>query len=218
MTTTKKRQRIVLFGGSFDPIHNGHLTVAGFAFEHLAADRLIFIPARRSPHKSSGPSADGAARLSMIRLAIAGRAGFEASDCELHRADPSYTLDTVRHFREQVGAEGELFWLVGADAIGDLDKWYRIGEVLAMCRVCIMYRGGLPRPDLGRLVCAFGAACAAQLERDILPTPLIDASSSEIRPRLAAGLPADDLVPPAVLEYIRQHGLYGTAPKSNIKN
>ena len=218
MTTTKKRDRIVLFGGSFDPIHNGHLAVAGYAFEHLSADRLIFIPARRSPHKTHGPSADGASRLAMIRLAISGRTGFEVSDCELHRADPSYTLDTVRHFREAVGSAGELFWLVGADAIGDLDKWYRIDEVLAMCRVCIMYRGGLPRPDLGRLVCAFGAERAAQLERDILPTPLVDASSSEIRPRLAAGLPVDDLVPAGVLAYIRDHGLYGVIANSDTKH
>ena len=135
--------------------------------------------------------------------------GFEASDCELHRADPSYTLDTVRYFREQVGAEAELFWLVGADAICDLDKWYRIGEVLELCRVCIMYRGGMPRPALERLIPAFGAARVAQLEKDILPTPLIDASSTDVRARLAVGEPMDALLSPQVLAFIRKNGIYG---------
>jgi nicotinate-nucleotide adenylyltransferase len=216
--TMQTRPIIILFGGSFDPIHNGHLAVAEYAFEHLDAARLIFIPARRSPHKSTGPSADGAARLAMIRLAIAGRAGFEVSDCELHRADPSYTLDTVRYFREQVGADAELFWLVGADTITELEHWYHVEELFGLCRLRIMYRGGMPRPDLGRLVPAFGPVRVGQLENDILATPLIDASSTEVRFRIAAGAPMDELVPPAVLGYIRQHGLYGAIPKSTIND
>jgi nicotinate-nucleotide adenylyltransferase len=129
----QSKHTIILFGGSFDPIHNGLLAVAAYAFERLEARRLIFVPARRSPHKGAGPRADGASRLAMIRLAIAGREGFEVSDCELHRAEPSYTLDTVRHFREQVGNDVEIFWLVGVDAGADLDKWYHIDELQDMC-------------------------------------------------------------------------------------
>lgn len=205
----QSKHTIILFGGSFDPIHNGHLAVAAYAFERLEARRLIFVPARRSPHKGAGPRADGTSRLAMIRLAIAGREGFEVSDCELHRAEPSYTLDTVRHFREQVGNDVEIFWLVGVDAVADLDKWYHIDELQDMCRICIMHRGGMPRPDLGRLVRAFGSERVRQLENDILPTPLIDASSTDIRARVAAGKAVDKLVPAGVLDYIRSHALYG---------
>lgn len=205
------RENIILFGGSFDPIHTGHLAVASYAFEHLCGARLVFIPARRSPHKSASPAADGAARALMIRLAIAGREGFEVSDCELRRSDPSYTLDTVREFRREFGSEAVFFWLVGADAIGELEHWYRIDELMGLCRICIMYRGGMCRPDLSRLVGAFGSARVRQLEKDILATPLIDASSTDIRARLAAGESVEELVPRAVLTYIRQNGLYGTA-------
>ena len=207
----QRRRNVILFGGSFDPSHTGHLTVAAYAFERLSADRLVFIPARRSPHKSNGPSASGAARLAMIRLAISGRDGFAVSDCELHRPEPSYTLDTVRHFRGQFGSDAELFWLLGADAAADLDRWYCIGELLDACRICIMYRGGMARPDLGRLVSAFGPARVGQLEQDILATPLVDASSTTIRARLAAGEGVDALVPAAVQAYIHAHGLYGVS-------
>jgi len=205
------KQNIILFGGSFDPIHNGHLAVASYAFDHLGADRLIFIQARRSPHKTDLPTADGAARLAMIRRAIAGREGFDVSDCELKRAAPSYTLDTVFQFRDQTCGAAEIFWLVGADVIGDLAQWYRVEELLGQCRLCIMYRGGLPRPDLTQLIFAFGAERVRQLEKDMLPTPLIDVSSTDVRSRLAAGKPVEALVPASVQDYIRQNALYGTA-------
>ena len=206
------RQVIILFGGSFDPIHNGHLAVARYAFEHLSGKQLVFIPARRSPHKTIGPCADAEARLAMIRLAIAGHEGFSVSDCELHRPEPSYTIDTVRYFRDQFGPQAQLVWLVGADAIKDLEKWYRIDELLEMCRVCIMYRGGLEKPKLERLIPALGTSRVQRLQEDTLQTPLVEASSSEIRRRIAAGQRVDTLLPQRVLEYITQKQLYGAQP------
>lgn len=207
----KTKHNIILFGGSFDPIHNGHLAVAAYAVRQLDGDRMIFVPARRSPHKTSTPAADGAARLTMIRLAIAGHDGFEVSDCELRRPEPSYTLDTVLHFRRQFGDDAEIFWLVGADAIGDLKNWYRINELLDMCRLCIMYRGGMATPNLECLNAPLGPSRVARLQNDILQTPLIDVSSTDIRARLASGEPAAPLVPPPVLDYIHQNGLYSSA-------
>ncbi|NLK42613.1 MAG: nicotinate (nicotinamide) nucleotide adenylyltransferase [Planctomycetes bacterium] len=203
------KQKIILFGGTFDPIHNGHLAVAADAFERLRADRLFFIPVRRSPHKTQPPAASGQDRLAMIRLAIKDREGFAVSDCELRRPEPSYTLDTILHFRERFGPEAELYWLVGADAVQSLERWHRIEEILEQCRVCIMHRGRMPRPDLRRLVPALGADRVAQLGKNILPTPLVDISSTAIRARLAAGQPVQGLVPEPVLKYIRQKGLYG---------
>lgn len=208
-TMKASRQIIILFGGTFDPIHNGHLAVAADAFARLEAHRLFFIPARRSPHKGDGPFASGDDRLAMIRLAIKHHEGFEADDCELRRAEPSYTLDTVLYFRSQFGRTATLFWLVGADAVRCLEHWYRIEQVLELCRLCIMHRGRMPRPDLGRLIPVLGATRVARLEKDILPTPRVDISSTEIRTRLAAGKSVESLVPEPVLDYIHQKGLYG---------
>ena len=208
--THKPRQKIVLFGGSFDPIHNGHLAVAADAFKQLDADRLILVPARRSPHKTRDPFASDQARLTMIHLAIEGYESFEVSDCELRRSGPSYTLDTVLFFRQSVGCEAEIFWLVGADAVHDLHRWYRIDDLLTQCRVCVMYRGGMPKPQLAHQIGTLGAARVAQLEKDILATPQITTSSTDIRARLAAGQSAEGLLPVPVLAYIRRAGLYGT--------
>ncbi len=204
----KKRRSVILFGGTFDPIHNGHLTVALFAGAHLHADRIIFIPARRSPHKKDAPIADDVSRLTMIHLAIMGKGCFGVSDCELTRPEPSYTIDTVAHFRCEYGPQADLFWLIGADMVAGLPHWHRITELLAACRLCIMYRGGMDKPDLTPLVSHFGQEAVARLENDVLPTPLVDISSTDIRTRIAAGQPVADLVPPLVLHYIGKNRLY----------
>lgn len=202
------KQKIILFGGSFDPIHKGHESVAAYAYEHLDADRLIFVPAKRSPHKTTGPVACGQARLAMIHLAIEGCPGFDVSDCELRRPEPSYTLDTVQHFREVFGVQAALYVLVGADAVAHLERWHQVEQLLSLCRMCIMHRGGMPRPDLSRLIPVLGPERVAQLERDILATPLHQIDSTEIRARLAAAEPVEGLVAPQVLAYIRQNHLY----------
>ena len=116
-------KKIILFGGSFDPIHTGHLRVAHHALKELGADELIFIPARRSPHKTDLPT-PGAHRFAMIAKAIDGIDSFSVSDCELLRPEPSYTLDTVGLSRVQVGSDVVLHWLIGADQLADLEKWY----------------------------------------------------------------------------------------------
>ncbi|MCI0499491.1 MAG: nicotinate (nicotinamide) nucleotide adenylyltransferase [Planctomycetales bacterium] len=202
------RQKIILFGGSFDPIHTGHLRVAQHTQQALDAQQLIFIPARRSPHKRR-LEADGVHRLAMIRLAIVGLAGIGVSDCELCRPEPSYTLDTVRIFRRQVGPEAVLFWLIGADQLEDFDKWYRVSELLENCRVCVMMRAGYPRPDIRRFSGVFSDAQIARLEKDAIHTPEIPLSSTDIRRQLACGHVLPEALPPAVAAYIKEHRLYG---------
>ena len=142
-------RKIILFGGSFDPIHTGHLRVAHHALRELAADELIFIPARRSPHKTDSPTL-GRHRFAIIAKAIDGVDGFSVSDCELPRSEPSYTLDTIRFFRNQLGSDAVLHWLIGADQLVDLEKWYRVGDLLKECRVSVMVRAGYPPPNFGR--------------------------------------------------------------------
>lgn len=205
-------QRVVLFGGSFDPIHNGHLGVAQFAKQALRAQQLIFVPARQSPHKHQPPLASETQRLAMIQLAISDLEGFEVSDCEFYRLQPSYSVDTVRYFRRRLGEQSELFWLVGADNVAGFAQWHQVDQFVRLCRVCFMVRGGCPAPDLDQLAPYFDRQTIEQMKEDMLETPRIDISSTDIRQRIAAGLPIDGLVPPAVAAYIERHGLYKPSP------
>jgi nicotinate-nucleotide adenylyltransferase len=204
------KRRIILFGGTFDPIHLGHTTVAAAAAEYVGAEQVVFIPAKRSPLKESLPLASDSDRLKMITLAIEGNEKFQSSDCELKKSKPSYTLDTIRQFRSEYGDETLIHWLVGADAIDDLSRWYKITELIDQCDLSVMCRAGCEPPDFTKFKPVWGAERVARLHRNIIPTPLIDISSTEIRKRLATGQDVTDMLSPAVAEYIRAHGLYGS--------
>lgn len=200
-------RKIILFGGSFDPIHSGHLRVAHHALGELAAHELIFIPVHRSPHKTDFPT-PGHHRFAMISKAIEGIEGFSVSDCELKRPDPSYSLASIHFFREQFGPDAVLYWLIGADQLSDFDKWYRVQDLVRLCRVSVMVRAGYPPPDFGPFEGVFPSACIEQLKGDIVQTPRIDLSSTEIRRQLSSGIAPPDALPPGVLEYIIEHRLY----------
>jgi len=202
--------KVILFGGTFDPIHYGHLRVSDCACEQIGAEEVVLIPARRSPHKVSVPIVDGAGRVEMISLAIAGKKKYRVSDCELKRSKPSYTLETVRHFRAEYGGGVEFCWLVGADAVKDLGNWYGICELVDECNLCVMFRAGFERPDFGRLEVILGAGRVSKLERNVVQSPLIDINSTEIRRRLACGGDVRGMLEPKVLGYIRENGLYGS--------
>ena len=202
------KRKVVLFGGSFDPIHNGHTVVARHAIGHIGADELVFIPAHRSPHKRLFPGASAIERLRMIELAVAGEKMMSVSDCEIKRDPPSYTIDTVRLFRSRYGDNAELYWLVGGDVLEDLPRWYRIGELLDECAICLMLRPGFDSPELDRFVDVFGSKQVAKLKRNIILNPLIDISSTEIRRKVAAGEDISHMVHPLAALYIKEHGLY----------
>ena len=202
--------KVILFGGSFDPIHVGHLRVAHHATQELVAKELIFIPARRSPHKT-GVSVSGSHRLAMIQQAIKGIEGFSSSDCELSRPEPSYTLDTVRFFRDQLGPDVVLHWLIGADQLDDLAKWYHVDELMAECRISVMARAGYPLPDMSCYEGIFSSDCIEQLRSDVVHTPLIDLCSTDIRSQLASSSVPADALPPGVLDYIKENRLYSCA-------
>lgn len=199
--------KIILFGGSFDPIHRGHFEVAQAALKELGADRLIFIPAKRSPLKEEFPVADAADRLAMIRLAIQGQPAFEVSDCELRRPDPSYTRDTVIEFRKRL-SDATLYWLVGADAMNELPHWHCLHDLLKNCRFAVMNRAGYPRPDFDKLKGIFRPEQIERLREDVVAVPLIDISSTEVRRRLARREDARELLPEPVYKYIQEKGLY----------
>lgn len=201
-------KKIVLFGGSFDPVHCGHMEVAAHSAEQIGADEVIFIPAKRSPHKKVFPAANASHRFEMIRIAVADKENFRVSDCELNRDDPSYTIDTVNYFREKYSQGCQLYWLVGADTIKDLDKWYHIEELVDLCNLCVMYRAGFDRPKLKSLEATLGVSRVSKLEKNIISTPLIDISSTEIRRKIASNEDICGMVDEKVLAYIKKTGLY----------
>jgi len=197
-----------LFGGTFDPIHLGHTRVAAEAAEYIAAEKVIFVPAKHSPLKDVYPYASGGDRMAMIALAIAGQKNFEVSDYELNKSAPSYTLDTVRRFKTDYGGNTSIHWLIGADSIEDLPYWHRITDLIDECNISTMHRPGCAPPDFGQFESLWGPERIAKLQRNIVQTSLIDISSTEVRNRIATGLDVVDMLHLAVAEYIHKHGLY----------
>ena len=202
------RGGLLLFGGSFNPIHVGHLIIARAAAEQLGVERTILIPSAAPPHKTGSDLAAPEDRLEMVRLAVAGEPGFEVSDIELRREGPSYTLLTVQAYRQQVGADVPLYWLIGGDTLPELHSWYHIAELVDLCRIVTAVRPGFETPDFSTL---FGCLSLAQIQRlreSILSTPRIDISATQIRARVREGKSIRYLVPESVVEYIAQERLY----------
>ena len=183
-----------LLGGSFDPVHLGHLIAADRAAEALALERVLFVPCARQPLKAAGPVASGAHRQAMLELAIAGHPGFAVDPLELTRPGPSYTVDTLRALRERCPGE-RLVLLLGADAAADLPRWRALADVVRLAEVAALTRPGAP-------------AVASGLVRHVVAMPAIGISASEIRARCLAGKSIRYLVPDAVAEYIEANGLY----------
>jgi nicotinate-nucleotide adenylyltransferase len=207
------KRKIALVGGTFDPIHIGHTAVAATAAEHIGAEKIVFIPAKCSPLKASFPEAADVHRLKMIALAIEGNNKFQLSDCELKKSEPSYTLETVRQFQARFGGDTLIYWLIGADGIDDLPRWYRVVDLIDECNLSVMYRAGCKPPNFAKFEAVWGAKRVDKLRRNVIPTPLIDISSTQIRNRLAAGQDVTDMLAPPVLEYIREHNLYQSQAK-----
>jgi nicotinate-nucleotide adenylyltransferase len=197
-----------LFGGSFDPIHLGHLIIARSVAEQLELDRVILLPAMTPPHKEAAVLTAPAHREAMVRLAIEGEPGFDVSDYDLTRTGPAYTVQTVAHFRRQLAPEAVLCWIIGGDSLAELHTWYHVRDLADQCRIVTAVRPGWEKPDLDPLRALLGTARMDQLESDILPTPRIDISSTEIRARVRTGRSIRYLVPEPVHGYIATHGLY----------
>ncbi len=199
---------IGLFGGSFNPVHHGHLIVARSVAEQLGLSRMILIPAAVPPHKPVANLAPAADRLEMLRLAVRGEGLFELSDAELRRPGPSYTVTTVEQFGRDLGPAAELHWLIGADSLGELVNWYQARRLIGLCRIVTAARPGWEQPDLGELRERFGPEQVERLAAGILPTPRIDISASEIRRRIRQGQSIRYLAPEPVVDYIESRRLY----------
>ena len=188
-------ERVGIFGGTFDPVHFGHLILAEAALEELDLDRIIFVPAGLSPFKTQRPPmASAALRLEMLRAAVAGESRFEIDDRELRREGPSYTIDSVTEmFGDHPGVR--FIYLIGTDNLHDLDRWHRIGELRNLVDFAILDREG-----------------SYTLPSDLpVVRRRIDLSSTEIRSRLAVGLSIRFMVPEAVYDIIMTSSPYSTS-------
>ncbi len=188
--------KLGLYGGSFDPVHLGHLLVAQAAQEELGLDRLFFIPAAKSPFKTNADLAPGAVRLQLLRLALAGKTNCEVDDQEIRHGGISYTVNTLRDYAQRFPG-AQLFYIIGADNAAKLNEWREPAELAKLAEFVAIPRPGgepatFPPPFRGRTLKGFP----------------IGISSTEIRARIQAGQPVDTLVPPAVADAIRQNHLY----------
>jgi nicotinate-nucleotide adenylyltransferase len=201
---------VALYGGSFNPIHVGHLIVARAVAEHLDLSRVILIPAAYPPHKWSHELADAHHRLEMAHLAVAGEPHLEVSDIEFQQGGMNYAIRSVEAYREILGPDARLHWIIGGDTMLDLPIWHRVREMVDMCRIVTAIRPGSEVPDLSPLLGVLSAEQVARIREGLVPTPRIDISATEIRWRIRAGRSIRYLVPDAVRHYIDEHGLYRT--------
>jgi nicotinate-nucleotide adenylyltransferase len=199
--------RVLLFGGTFDPIHHGHLIVSRAAAEELGCHRVVLIPSARPPHKQAHALSDGRQRLAMARAAVAGEPDFAVSDWEMSQEGPSYTLRTVQHFQQAL-RDTDLYWLIGMDSLAELHTWYRLAELVAACTFVTATRPGDQPPDWNRLAEIVGPDALSRLQKHVLATPAIEISATRIRHRVRDGRSIRYLVPPPVADYIAARGLY----------
>ena len=203
--------RLGVLGGTFDPIHVGHLAIAEAARDELGLERVLFVPARVPPHRTAEPLASAADRAAMVRLAIAANPAFAMSSIELEREGPSFTADTVERLaadERAAGREPDLWFIVSTEAFAGFLTWQGPERILAAGRLAVLPREGHPAPDLGPL----WAALPGQADRVVaLDGPRVRVSATEIRDRAGRSLSVRYLVPDAVATYIADHRLYQAA-------
>ncbi|MFC1905690.1 nicotinate-nucleotide adenylyltransferase [Chloroflexota bacterium] len=196
---------IGILGGTFDPIHWGHLTIAEEARQRLSLNRVIFVPAGQPWLKVDRKITLALRRIEMVRLAIIGKPYFELSTIEVDRPGPSYTADTLAFLQQKLGAGIKLFFIVGQDSFNELPEWHNPGEVIMRSRLIVFTRTDSNPTDLVSLEALVPGLKQNTTFLDITP---IDISSTDIRRRATRGLSLNNLVPDAVADYILQHKLY----------
>jgi nicotinate-nucleotide adenylyltransferase len=207
-------KRFGLMGGSFDPIHVGHLSIAQQVMNTLKLEEVVLIPAATPPHKQDGrEQASGADRLAMCRMAVHNMHGLSVSSIEVDRGGISYTIDTANLVRNAYGPQAEIYFVIGSDTLADLPHWKQISEVLKLTNFAIAERREVPvQMELWKqLEKDFGADTVARLRKGVVEIERVDVSSTQVRQLLKAGKPLNGLLRRDVEEYIRKHKLYGAS-------
>jgi nicotinate-nucleotide adenylyltransferase len=202
------RSAIGILGGTFDPIHLGHLALARAALKNLELDQILFVPAARPPHKIGRLISPAADRLAMVELAIADEPRTAISRLEVDRPGPSYTVDTVRALLDEAGRADraiDVTVILSAESFADLADWHAADRLVELATIAVAPRPGHPLPDPASLADKLPGLIG---RLTVIHAALPDISASEIRARVAAGRPIDHLVPPSVAAYIEEHHLY----------
>lgn len=207
MSQNISRQRIGLYGGTFDPIHIGHLLVAEQVCEKLQLDCICFLPAAKAPHKVEQKSVDGKHRLEMVQLATSGNSRFRVDDRELRRGGTSYTVDTLAELTQEQ-PHHDFVLLIGNDSLEELHTWREPARICELAFVAVVARGGQARPDMNKLLTYLPANQRAQLESHLVPIPQIEISSTEIRANIQHSRSVRYQLHPAVEAYIAANQLY----------
>ncbi|MEA1958446.1 MAG: nicotinate-nucleotide adenylyltransferase [Chloroflexota bacterium] len=197
--------KVGVIGGTFDPIHNGHIGIAKVARRELGLSRVLFVPANKPWLKGLRDIAPGHHRIAMIDLAISLFPYFDVSYVDMEREGPSYTVDTLTDLSREFAVSAELYFIIGMDAMANLPQWKEPGRVIEMCRLVVARRPGSQALDIDEMERRLSGISRRVI---IIDNDLFDINSTDIRKRVASGLRIDGLVPDAVARYIAEHGLY----------
>ncbi|HNU79419.1 MAG TPA: nicotinate-nucleotide adenylyltransferase [Bacillota bacterium] len=200
------QSRIGIMGGTFDPIHYGRLAAAEAARVEFGLCKVIFMPAGNPPHKQSQKISDAEHRYRMTALATSSNSGFEVSRLEVDKAGITYTFDTMKELRNIYGEAPAIYFITGADAVLELLTWYKLGELLTLCKFIAVTRPGFDICKLEQKI----AEITSKYDGEIicLEVPLLEISSTDIRERIRSGKPVKYLLPEEVEAYIHKNGLY----------
>lgn len=200
-------KRLGIYGGSFDPVHIGHLVMAELVRQECKLNKVLFIPAGNPPHKTNRQLAPALERYDMVQLAIEGNPYFEVSSIEIEREGKSFTIDTLKELREIYSSSWEFWLIIGMDSLLEIKTWRKVDEIVKICNLAVYARPGYSldanRKEIETLRRELG-----DIEIAFVPGPLIGISSTEIRQRIRANKSIRYLVPEAVQAYIQEHSLY----------
>ncbi|MDP6358017.1 MAG: nicotinate-nucleotide adenylyltransferase [Planctomycetota bacterium] len=199
--------KIGIYGGSFDPIHMGHLILAEHVRDSLGLSKIIFVPARIPPHVEAKALSPDEHRLAMVSVAMYDNPRFVCSDVELKRQGPSYTIETIREFRRKYPHD-DLHFIVGADSVREFPNWKDPDQIGGECRIVVGVRPGFEKSIFEELESSFSPEFIQSLKDNFVETPAVDISSTDIRQRIKEGKSIRHLVPVGVYDYIRTKNLY----------
>ncbi len=210
ISVSSYREKIGVFGGTFNPIHMGHLIMADEVCKHHHLSKIIFMPAYIPPHKYVADLAEAQHRYEMIKAVIDNKSKFEVSDLEIIRKGKSYTIDTILEIINNYGKDSEIFLIMGADSLNELELWKSIKKLSQLCHFVIVNRPGFKTEASSRLVEIIGRTGILDLERLRIEISPVDISSTNIRKCVNEGVKIKGLVPERVEAYIKEHGLYSS--------
>jgi nicotinate-nucleotide adenylyltransferase len=203
-------KKIIVFGGTFNPIHKAHLRIARFLLRKFNPDKIIFIPANIPYYKACGEVIASNHRMEMVRLAINREPYFDVSDMEIKRGGKTFSVETMKALKRQYPAGTSFYFVIGTDSLVDLPKWYKIGDLFKLCKFITIARSGYPFNELIQEL-PFPNPIVKSIKQLFQPYPMISISSTLIRKNIADHKSIKSLVPAAVADYIKRHKLYGIA-------